>query len=181
MAMPAWLPRNDRLAQSDHFSLATVPSLLARPVVRILSPRYRADADGRRGSQIPAYDPLADGRFPDCPNGRRLWPFWLVRAATGNVRDGKGRWLYPAEDRWIGLVVAKTRPIDEPDDGVDLGDPDSGDPDLPEVTELLEVIADTAGVLEDHIEAMGTSLDGLRPWLPTRSASGGEPADGVRP
>ena len=57
--------------------------------------------------RVPAYDPLADGRFKGCPNGRRLWPFWLVRAATGNVRDGKGRRLYPAEDRWIGLVVVE--------------------------------------------------------------------------
>ena len=40
--------------------------------------------------KVPAYDPLADGRFKGCPNGRRLWPFWLVRAATGNVRDGEG-------------------------------------------------------------------------------------------
>ena len=71
------------------------------------------------GSEVPAYDPLADGRFKGCPNGRRLWPFWLVKAATGNVRDGKGRRLYPGEDRWIGLVVSKARPIGEPDDGVD--------------------------------------------------------------
>ena len=84
-------------------------------------------------------------------------------AATGNVRDAKGRRLYPGEDRWIGLVVAKARPIGEPDDGVDPGDPDAGDPDLPDVTELLEVIADTAGELEDHIEAMTVSLEALRP------------------
>ena len=76
-----------------------------------------------RPAKVPAYDPLADGRFKGCPNGRRLWPFWLVRAATGNVRDGKGRRLYPGEDRWIGLVVSKARPIGEPDDGVDPGDP----------------------------------------------------------
>jgi hypothetical protein len=49
--------------------------------------------------KVPTYDPLADGRFKGCPNGRRLWPYWLVRAATGNVRDAKGRRLYPAEDR----------------------------------------------------------------------------------
>ena len=36
---------------------------------------------------VPTYDALADGRFTGCPNGRRLWPFWLVRAAAGNVRD----------------------------------------------------------------------------------------------
>ena len=131
--------------------------------------------------KVPAYDPLADGRFKGCPNGRRLWPFWLVRAATGNVRDAKGRRLYPGEDRWIGLVVSKARPIGEPDDGVDPGDPAAGDPDLPDATELLEVIADIAGELEDHIAAMGASLDALRPWLPTASASDSEPADGVRP
>ena len=116
--------------------------------------------------RVPAYDPLADGRFKDCPNGRRLWPFWLVRAATGNVRNGKGGRLYPAEDRWIGLVVSKARPIGEPDDGVDPGDPDGGTPDLPDVTELLEVIADTAGELEDHIDGLTTSLEALRPYLP---------------
>ena len=104
-----------------------------------------------------------------------------MRAATGNVRDGKGRRLYPGEDRWIGLVVSKARPIGEPDDGVDPGDPDGGSPDLPDVTELLEVIADTAGELEDHIAAMTASLDGLRPYLPTAKASDTEPADGVRP
>ena len=76
--------------------------------------------------KVPTYDPLADGRFKGCPNGRRLWPFWLVKAATGDVRDEKGRRLYPAEDRWIGLVVSKARPIGEPDDGVDPGDPDGG-------------------------------------------------------
>jgi hypothetical protein len=130
------------------------------------------------GRRVPAYDPLADGRFKGCPNGRRQWPFWLVKAATGNVRDGRGRRLYPAEDRWIGLVVAKARPIGEPDAGVD---PDAGDPDLPDATELLEVIADTAGELEDHVEAMSASLDALRPWLPEASASDSEPADGVRP
>jgi hypothetical protein len=131
------------------------------------------------GRRVPTYDPLADGRFKGCPNGRRLWPFWLVRAATGNVRDGKGRRLYPGEDRWIGLVVSKARPIGEPDDGVDLGDPDGGTPDLPDVTELLEVIADSAGELEDHIAAMTASLHALRPYLPTTKASDTEPTDGV--
>jgi hypothetical protein len=92
------------------------------------------------------------------------------------VRNGEGRRLYPAEDRWIGLVIAKARPIGEPDDGVDPGDPDQ-----PDVTELLEVIADTAGELEEHIEAMSASLDALQPWLPAASASDSEPADGVRP
>ena len=135
--------------------------------------------DERR--KVPAYDPLADGRFKGCPNGRRQWPFWLVRAASGYVRDAKGRRLYPGEDRWIGLVVSKARPIGEPDQGVDPGDPDAGDPDLPDATELLEVVADTAGELEEHIEAMSASLDALRPWLPTASESGSEPADGVRP
>ena len=129
--------------------------------------------------KVPAYDPLADGRFTGCPNGRRLRPFWLVRAASGNVRDAKGRRPYPAEDRWIGLVVSKARPIDEPDDGVDPGDPDGGDPDLPDVTELLDVIADTAGELEDHIAAMSASLLALRPYLPAAKASDAEPADGV--
>ena len=131
------------------------------------------------GRRVPAYDPLADGRFTGCPNGRRLWPYWLVKAATGNVRDAKGRRLYPAEDRWIGLVVAKARPIGEPGEGVDPGDPDGGDPDLPDVTELLEAIADTAGELEDHIAAMTASLHGLRPYLPAAKSSDAEPADGV--
>ena len=131
--------------------------------------------------KVPAYDPLADGRFKGCPNGRRLWPFWLVRAATGNVRDGKGRRLYPAEDRWIGLVVSKARPIGEPDDGVNPGDPDGGTPDQPDVTELLEVIADTAGELEDHIDGLSASLEALSPYLPAAKASEGEAADGVRP
>ena len=135
--------------------------------------------DGAR--KVPTYDPLADGRFQGCPNGRRLWPFWLVRAATGNVRDAKGRRLYPGEDRWIGLVISKARPIGEPDDGVDPGDPAGGSPDLPDVTELLEVIADTDGELEDHIAAMSASLDALRPYLPATSLSRSEPGDGVRP
>jgi hypothetical protein len=130
--------------------------------------------------RVPTYDPLADGRFRGCPNGRRLWPFWLVRAATGDVRDAKGRRIYPGEDRWIGLVVSKARPIGEPDDGVDPGDPDGGDPDLPDVADLLEVIADTAGDLEDHIAGLTASLDALRPYLPTPSGSESEPADGVR-
>jgi hypothetical protein len=124
--------------------------------------------------KIPAYDPLADGRFTGCPNGRRLWPFWLVWAATGNVGDAKGRRLYPGEDRWIGLVVSKARPIGEPDDGVDPGVPD-----LPDVTELLEVIADTAGGLEDQIAGLSASLEALRPYLPLARASDAEPADGV--
>ena len=131
--------------------------------------------------KVPAYDPLADGRFKGCPNGRRQWPFWLVKAASGDVRDARGRRLYPAEDRWLGLVVAKARPIGEPDDGVDPGDPGGGTPDLPDATELLEVIADTAGEIEDHIEAMSTSLDALRPYLPAASESDSEPANGVRP
>ena len=46
---------------------------------------------------------------------------------------------------------------------------------------LLEVIADTAGELEDHIAAMNASLEELRPWLPAASDSASEPADGVRP
>jgi hypothetical protein len=130
-------------------------------------------------TRVPTYDPLADGRFRGCPNGRRLWPFWLVRAATGNVRDARGRRLYPGEDRWIGLVVSKARPIGEPDDGVDPGDPDGGSPDLPDVTELLDVIADTAGDLEDHVEGLTASLEVLRSYLPVTSQSGSEPADGV--
>jgi hypothetical protein len=133
------------------------------------------------GRRVPAYDPLADGRFKGCPNGRRLWPYWLVKAATGNVRDAQGRRIYPGENRWIGLVVAKARPFGEPNDGLDPGDPDAGDPDLPDATELLEVIADTAGELEDHIGAMSTSLESLRPYLPAVSESDSEPADGVRP
>ena len=52
---------------------------------------------------------------------------------------------------------------------------------MPDVTELLEVIADTAGELEEHIAGLTTSLDVLRPWLPTVNESKGEPADGVRP
>ena len=72
-------------------------------------------------------------------------------------------------------------PIGEPDDGVDPGDPDGGTPDLPDVEDLLEVIADTAGELEDHIAALTASLDALRPYLPAASASGSEPGDGVRP
>jgi hypothetical protein len=135
--------------------------------------------DGVR--KVPTYDPLADGRFKGCPNGRRLWPFWLVKAASGDVRDGKGKRLYPAEDRWIGLVVSKARPIGEPDDGVDPGDPDGGTPDLPDVAELLEVIADAAGELEDHVEAITATLNDLRPYLPAASESKSEPADGVRP
>ena len=138
--------------------------------------RARTVVDEAR--KVPAYDPLADGRFKGCPNGRRLWPYWLVKAATGNVRDKKGRRLFPGEDRWIGLVIAKARPIGEPDDGVDPGDPDAGDPDLPDATELLEVIADTAGELEDHIEAMTASLETLNPWLPAASHSESDPADG---
>ncbi len=135
--------------------------------------------DGAR--KVPTYDPLADGRFKGCPNGRHLWPFWVVKAATGNIRDEKGRRLYPGEDRWIGLVVAKARPISEPDDGVDPGDPDGGTPDLPDVTELLEVIAETAGELEDHIAGLGASLEALRPYLPAAKQSNSEPVDGVRP
>jgi hypothetical protein len=104
-----------------------------------------------------------------------------VKAATGNVRDAQGRRIYPGENRWIGLVVAKARPFGEPNDGLDPGDPDAGDPDLPDATELLEVIADTAGELEDHIGAMSTSLESLRPYLPAVSESDSEPADGVRP
>ena len=126
--------------------------------------------------KVPAYDPVADGRFRGCPNGRRQWPFWLVRAATGNVGDGKGRRLYPGEDRWIGLVVAKARPIGEPDDGVD---PDAGTQVPPDVTELLEVIADTAGELEAHIAGLTTSLEALRPYLPVASESESEPVAGV--
>jgi hypothetical protein len=126
--------------------------------------------------KVPAYDPLADGRFTGCPNGRRLWPFWLVRAATGNVRDAKGRRLYPGEDRWLGLVVSKARPIGEPDEGVDPGVPD-----LPDVPELLEVIADTAGELEDQVSAMTASLEALRPYLPATKASESEPLAGVSP
>ena len=59
--------------------------------------------------------------------------------------------------------------------------PMAATPDLPDVTELLEVIADTAGELEDHIAGLSASLDALRPYLPAASASGSEPADGVRP
>ncbi len=43
----------------------------------------------------------------------------VPRPATSGT--AKGRRLYPAEDRWIGLVVSKARPIGEPDDGVDPG------------------------------------------------------------
>ena len=135
--------------------------------------------DGAR--RVPTYDPLADGRFKGCPNGRRLWPFWLVKTASGDVRGVKGRRLYPGEDRWIGLVVSKARPIGVPDGGVDPGDPDGGTPDLPDVTELLEVIADTAGELEDNIAGLTTSLETLRPYLPAASASRSEASDGVRP
>jgi hypothetical protein len=131
--------------------------------------------------RVPTYDPLADGRFKGCPNGRRLWPFWLIRAATGNVRDAKGRRIYPAEDRWIGLVVSKARPIGEPDAGVDPGDPDGGTPDLPDAEDLFEVIADAASDLEDHIGALTASLEALRPYLPAASDTASEPGDGVRP
>jgi hypothetical protein len=130
--------------------------------------------------QVPTYDPLADGRFKGCPNGRRLWPYWLVRAATGNVRDAKGTRIYPAGDRWIGLVVSKARPIGEPDDGTDPGDPHDGSSDTPDVEDLLEVIADAAGDLEEHISDLSASLDALRPYLPTASPSTSEAADGVR-
>ena len=51
---------------------------------------------------------------------------------------------------------------------------------MPVVTELLDVIAHTAGDLEDHISALSTSLDTLRPYLPSASASTSEPGDGVR-
>ena len=77
--------------------------------------------------------------------------------------------------------MAKARPIGEPDDGVDPGDPDGGAPTCPTSTDLLEVIADTAGELEDHIAELSASLDALRPYLPAASDSDSEPADGVRP
>ncbi len=59
--------------------------------------------------------------------------------------------------------------------------PRAATPDLPDVTELLEVIADTAGELEDHIAGLSASLEALRPYLPAASASKSEPVDGVRP
>jgi hypothetical protein len=98
--------------------------------------------DGAR--KVPVYDPLADGGFKGIPKGRRLWPFWLVKAASGDVRGEKDRRLYPGADRWIGLVVSKARPIGEPDDGADPGEPDGGSPDLgrrhraPQVTSATE-------------------------------------------
>ena len=54
-------------------------------------------------------------------------------------------------------------------------------PTCPTSTELLEVIADTAGELEDHIAAMSASLEALRPWLPAASTSASEPVAGVTP
>ena len=53
----------------------------------------------RRGPQGAGVRPPRRRTLPGCPNGRRPWPFWLVRAATGNVRDAKDRRLYPATDR----------------------------------------------------------------------------------
>ena len=75
--------------------------------------------------------------------------------------------------------MSKARPIGEPDGGVDPGDPDGGDPDLPDVTELLEVIADTAGQLEDHIAGLTESLETLRPYQPTASDSRSDADAGV--
>ena len=45
--------------------------------------------------------------------------------------------------------------------------------------DLLEVIADTAGDLEDQAAAMTGGLDALRPYLPVPSQSGSEPAKTV--
>ena len=65
-------------------------------------------------------------------------------------------------------------------DGVDLGDPEDGSSDAPDAEDLLEVIADTAGELEEHLSALSASLDMLRPYLPTASAATSERGDGVR-
>ena len=53
--------------------------------------------------KVPAYDPLADGRFKGCPNGRRLWPFWLVQSGDRQRAGREG----PA-------AVPRRGPLDRP-------------------------------------------------------------------
>ena len=52
---------------------------------------------------------------------------------------------------------------------------------MPDVETLLDVIADTAGDLEDQISALKSTLDVLRPYLPAASDMDGEPGAGVAP
>ena len=164
-------PSRTRSARSGRAAAtaATMPSTSAQQAAM--------STDGAR--KVPVYDPLADGRFPGCPNGRRPWPFWLVRAATGNVRDAKDSGASTPPPT-AGSVSSSPRPGPSASPGaVSTGDPEGGSPDLPDVTELLDVIADTAGGIEEHIAAMSASLDALRPWLPATKESEAEPVAGV--
>ena len=131
--------------------------------------------------KVPTYDSLADGRFAGVPKGRKLWPFWLVKAALGNVRNDKGGRIYPRADRWIGLVISKAKPLTEPDDGIDVGDPDAGTPDDADVLELIEETVDAVDLLEDTAEQLAMQAERLAEHLPPDSTSTSDAKEGVTP
>jgi hypothetical protein len=119
----------------------------------------------RGGSlKVKVFDPLADGRTiggRKMPKGPRWWEWSVVKEACANVRDASGALVFPGRDRWLGLVVWRSRPIvpkepPEPDFDPALDDPN---PEPDEPADTADALADAASDIEDALDVLRNSPD----------------------
>jgi hypothetical protein len=153
--------------------------------------------------KVKVFDPLADGRTiggKTVVNGPRWWEWDVIKEACGNLREADGSLLFPDRDRWLGLVVWRSRPIvpDEPEEPDDAPDPpvDDPDPEPDEATDAFEALSDATCDIEDAIDALEsspnakgikTALRALRfarasigPFFPPGSDSTSDSTAGIR-
>jgi hypothetical protein len=140
---------------------------------------------GRRGierrgeDRVLTFDPLADGRRVGgkrMVHGPRGWPWKTIRDACRKLEVDRGNGLvpyFPHQDKWLGLVVWKAVPKNQPDPP----DPTPDPPDPPTPNDALYELLDDMEMYLDQIEA---SMVSLRTLLPPDSDSLEEPKDGLR-
>jgi hypothetical protein len=151
--------------------------------------------------KVKVFDPLADGRTREgrkMAKGPKWWEWTVVKEACANVRDASGALVFPGKDRWIGLVIWRSRPIAPrepagPDVEPDLDDP-TPEPDEP--ADASDAFADAASDIEDALELLRSSPDAkgissamkalraaresIEPFLPADSDSTSDAKAGLR-
>ena len=114
--------------------------------------------------KVKVFDPLADGRTvggKKMVNGPRWWEWAVVKEACGNISDAGGSPIFPKRDRWLGLVVWRSKPIvadepEEPDVEPPLDDPDA-EPE--EAADVFDALADADSDIDDAIDALMAAPD----------------------
>ena len=104
--------------------------------------------------------------------GPRWWPWSLIRAAAGNIKDRDGDPIYPGRDRWLGVVVRQAAPIQKPE-------PPDTEPEPPEPPTSDDRLMDALDVLERQIAGLQDAYELVRTAAGEDSDSTEEPAEGL--